>query len=147
MANITTLLAGIQKLILELFMMFRSCLWCVPTWYVAGGVLFGNVTQSLWTVKKRTLSGVEIGQLHEFSWKTQYWNKNLHYTSLPQVESMSCFIKYPTQFKDMALRLHRYTFKQLSSSSCLSMKSGTTDLHPSLVSSVSSNKHRWQGIF
>jgi len=39
----------------------------VPTWYVAGGVLFGNVTQSLWTVKKRTLSGVEIGQLHEFS--------------------------------------------------------------------------------
>lgn len=38
-------------------MKFRPCVWCVQMWHVAGGVLFANVTQSVWTIKKWPLSG------------------------------------------------------------------------------------------
>lgn len=40
-ANITRVLAGTPRLILELIMKFRPCLWSVQVWGAAGGALFG----------------------------------------------------------------------------------------------------------
>lgn len=143
-ASITRVLVGIQRVILELIMKFRTCLWCVQMCYVAGGVCLvmlvcvGNKEMNLvwcrnWAIARVFLKDTILKQkfaLYFPSSSTEY-----------------LMLKYPIHFKDTALHLHRYTFKQLSSSSCLSMKSSTTDLHPSLAICVSSNKHRWQGIF
>lgn len=67
MASITMVLDGIQSLILEVIIKFRPYLWGVQMAYVAGGVWFSNVSQSVWTVNKWILAHIEIGQFHEFS--------------------------------------------------------------------------------